>query len=58
MTYRIYGNEPMLVRKFEATRVLWGDETSGQVSDLVYGRGARISGLSIAYSIASHGGQA
>jgi quercetin dioxygenase-like cupin family protein len=45
MTYRIYGDEPMLVRKFEATRVLWGDETSGQVSDLVYGRGARISGF-------------
>jgi quercetin dioxygenase-like cupin family protein len=45
MTYRIYGDEPMLVREFEATRVLWGDETSGQVSDLVYGRGKRISGF-------------
>ena len=45
MTYRIYGDEPTLVRHFEATRVLWGDETSGQVSDLVYGRGARISGF-------------
>jgi quercetin dioxygenase-like cupin family protein len=45
MTYRIYGDEPMLVRHFEATRVLWGDETSGQVSDLVYGRGTRISGF-------------
>jgi quercetin dioxygenase-like cupin family protein len=45
MTYRIYGDEPMLVREFEATRVLWGDETSGQVSDLVYGRGERIAGF-------------
>ena len=45
MTYRIYGDEPLLVRHFEATRVLWGDETSGQVSDLVYGRGTRISGF-------------
>jgi quercetin dioxygenase-like cupin family protein len=45
MTYRIYGDEPMLVRHMEATRVLWGDETSGQVSDLVYGRGPRISGF-------------
>jgi len=45
MTHRIYGNEPVLVRHFEATRVLWGDEESGQVSDLVYGRGERISGF-------------
>jgi mannose-6-phosphate isomerase-like protein (cupin superfamily) len=42
---RIYGDEPMLVRQFEATRVLWGDRDSGQVSDLVYGRGNRISGF-------------
>jgi len=45
MTYPIYADEPLLVRAFEATRVLWGDETSGQVSDLVYGRGNRISGF-------------
>jgi mannose-6-phosphate isomerase-like protein (cupin superfamily) len=45
MSYRIYGDEPMLVREFEATRVLWGDAESGQVSDLVYGRGERISGF-------------
>jgi quercetin dioxygenase-like cupin family protein len=45
VTYRIYGAEPMLVRHFEATRVLWGDPDSGQVSDLVYGRGERISGF-------------
>ena len=45
MTHRIYGDEPMLVRQFEATRVLWGDTESGQVSDLVYGRGERISGF-------------
>jgi quercetin dioxygenase-like cupin family protein len=43
--YRIYGDEPMLVRYSEATRFLWGDPTSGQVSDLIYGRGKRISGF-------------
>jgi quercetin dioxygenase-like cupin family protein len=43
--YRIYGREPMLVRHFEATRFLWGDRESGQVSDLIYGRGDRISGF-------------
>lgn len=37
--------EPMLVRQAEATRFLWGDEESGQVSDLVYGRGKRISAV-------------
>src|SRR5436190_1249708 len=26
MTHRIYGNEPVLGRHFEATRVLWDDE--------------------------------
>ena len=45
MTHRIYGDKPLLVRHFEATRVLWGDAESGQVSDLVYGRGERISGF-------------
>jgi mannose-6-phosphate isomerase-like protein (cupin superfamily) len=45
MEHRIYADEPMLVRHFEATRVLWGDTESGQVSDLVYGRGERISGF-------------
>jgi quercetin dioxygenase-like cupin family protein len=45
VSYRIYGSEPLLVREFEATRVLWGDTESGQVSDLVYGRGERISGF-------------
>ncbi len=43
--YRIFGREPMLVRRPEATRFLWGDEGSGQVSDLIYGRGERNSGL-------------
>jgi quercetin dioxygenase-like cupin family protein len=43
--YRIYGDEPMLVTLAEATRFLWGDEASGQVSDLIYGRGDRISGF-------------
>ena len=45
MDQRIYGSEPVLVRQFEAGRVLWGDTESGQVSDLVYGRGERISGF-------------
>src|SRR5215469_18065982 len=43
---RIFGSEPMLVRQWEATRFLWGDEESGQVSDLIYGRGERISAVS------------
>jgi len=41
---RIFGG-PALVRESEATRFLWGDEESGQVSDLIYGRGERISAL-------------
>jgi quercetin dioxygenase-like cupin family protein len=45
MRYQIYGSEPVLVRQFEAARVLWGDTESGQVSDLVYGRGERVSGF-------------
>jgi quercetin dioxygenase-like cupin family protein len=36
---------PELVRRAEATPFLWGDEASGQVSDLVYGRGERISAV-------------
>jgi quercetin dioxygenase-like cupin family protein len=43
---RVFGRDPMLVRKWEATRFLWGDEESGQVSDLIYGRGERISAVS------------
>jgi hypothetical protein len=30
---------PTLVRAADATRFLWGDEASGQVADLIYGRG-------------------
>jgi quercetin dioxygenase-like cupin family protein len=45
MGHRIYGDEPMLVRHGEATRFLWGDHESGQVADLVYGRGDRVSGF-------------
>lgn len=37
--------EAMVVRRSEATRFLWGDEESGQVSDLIYGRGERISAV-------------
>jgi quercetin dioxygenase-like cupin family protein len=45
-THRVFGAEPRLVRQADATRVLWGDEVSGQVSDLVYGRGERLSAVS------------
>ncbi|MFA4964613.1 MAG: cupin domain-containing protein [Thermoleophilia bacterium] len=38
-------HEPTLMRRDEATRFLWGDEESHQVSDLVYGRGERIAAL-------------
>jgi mannose-6-phosphate isomerase-like protein (cupin superfamily) len=34
--------EPTLVRIEEATRQLWGDEESGEISDLIYGRAERI----------------
>lgn len=43
-TQRIF-REPTLVRQSEATRFLWGDAESGQVSDLIYGRGERISAV-------------
>jgi quercetin dioxygenase-like cupin family protein len=43
--HRIFADEPMLVREFEATRFLWGDEQAGQVSDLIYGRGRRNSAV-------------
>jgi quercetin dioxygenase-like cupin family protein len=43
-----FGTEPMLVRQREAMRFLWGDEESGQVADLIYGRGERISAVSYA----------
>lgn len=42
--------EPMLVRHAEATRFLWGDEESHHVSDLIYGRGDRISSVTFALS--------
>ena len=37
--------EPVLVPQSKAQRFLWGDEESGQVADLVYGRGERISAV-------------
>jgi quercetin dioxygenase-like cupin family protein len=37
--------EPALVRQADAQRFLWGDEESGQVADLIYGRGERISAV-------------
>jgi quercetin dioxygenase-like cupin family protein len=42
---RTFGPEPRLVRQWEATRFLWGDPESGQIADLVYGRGERISAV-------------
>jgi quercetin dioxygenase-like cupin family protein len=38
-------SEPVAVRRSEAQRFLWGDEESGQVSDLIYGRGEQISAV-------------
>lgn len=35
--------KPTLIRYEEATRFLWGDEKAGQVSDWIYGSGARIA---------------
>ena len=37
--------EPAVVRQADAQRFLWGDEESGQVADLIYGRGERISAV-------------
>lgn len=37
--------EPTVIRYSEATRFLWGDEQSHQVSDIIYGRGDRLSPL-------------
>lgn len=48
-----YFKEPMLVRYAEATRFLWGDAESGQVSDVIYGRGDRIA--SLVFSLAPGG---
>lgn len=42
---RLFAAEPMLVRYQDAVRFLWGDEESGQVNDIIYGRGERISCL-------------
>ena len=39
--------DPTLVREADATRFLWGDGASGQVADLIYGRGERISGVHV-----------
>lgn len=45
-----YFNGPVLVPHAEATRFLWGDEESHHVSDLVYGRGDRVSSVAFALS--------
>ena len=34
-----------MVRRGDARRFLWGDEESGQVADLIYGRGERLSAV-------------
>lgn len=44
MATRIF-KQPTLVRQAEAERFLWGDPESGQVADLIYGRGERISAV-------------
>ncbi|MBX6323270.1 MAG: cupin domain-containing protein [Rhodospirillaceae bacterium] len=41
----VHFKEPTLVRHQDAVRFLWGDEESGFVPDIVYGRGDRISAL-------------
>ena len=38
-------DRPQLVRHGEAARFLWGDEKSGQVADIIYGRNTKISAL-------------
>jgi quercetin dioxygenase-like cupin family protein len=37
--------EATLVRRSDGERFLWGDEGSGQVADVIYGRGDRISAV-------------
>ena len=37
--------EPTAVRRADGQRFLWGDEQSGQVADVIYGRGDRISAV-------------
>jgi mannose-6-phosphate isomerase-like protein (cupin superfamily) len=44
MSPRIFDG-PELVKRVDATRFLWGDETSHFVSDLIYGRGTRIAAM-------------
>jgi mannose-6-phosphate isomerase-like protein (cupin superfamily) len=41
----LFASDPMLVRRADARRFLWGDEESRQVSDLIYGRGERLSAV-------------
>jgi mannose-6-phosphate isomerase-like protein (cupin superfamily) len=41
----LFASEPTLVRKGDARRFLWGDAESRQVSDLIYGRGERLSAV-------------
>jgi len=36
---------PIAVRRSDGQRFLWGDEQSGQVADVIYGRGERISAV-------------
>lgn len=40
-----FADEPRLVRKFEATRSLWGDHESGVAADIDYGRGELLSAV-------------
>jgi mannose-6-phosphate isomerase-like protein (cupin superfamily) len=47
MTASFGGDRPLVVRHADATRSLWGDADSGQVADLLYGSGPRLSGVSL-----------
>ena len=38
-------SEPTSVRRSDGERFLWGDEGSGQIADVIYGRGDRISAV-------------
>jgi quercetin dioxygenase-like cupin family protein len=40
--------EAISIRRDDAQRFLWGDPESGQVADLIYGRGERISAVTFA----------
>lgn len=40
-----YFDKPMLVRRNDATHYLWGDEASGQVNDIIYGKNENVESV-------------